>query len=150
MDIWHPISNYPLNVVRASTWGAPFAVFLWRHPRDGFKGSPSRAKLVNGLKSYKIEGRGTFPREGRWDCTKPARWRCPDDYTCQQYDGGEDPDGGLTGPWGSLSAKVSLIIEGPKGRKRRRGSEAVTPIFKDKNRIHKRLMCALGYDRTHK
>jgi hypothetical protein len=108
MDIWHPISNYPLNVVRASTWGrgAPFAIFLWRHPRDGVKGSPSRAKLVNALKSYKTEGRGTFPREGRWDCTKLAHWRCPDDYTCQQYDGGEDPDGGLTGSWGSLSAKV--------------------------------------------
>jgi TRAP-type mannitol/chloroaromatic compound transport system permease small subunit len=26
----------------------------------------------------------------------------------------------------------------------------VTPIFKDKNRMHKRLICALGYDRTHK
>jgi hypothetical protein len=26
----------------------------------------------------------------------------------------------------------------------------VTPIFKDKNRMHKRLMCTPGYDRTHK
>jgi hypothetical protein len=26
----------------------------------------------------------------------------------------------------------------------------LTPIFKDKNRMHKRLMCAPGYDRTHK
>jgi hypothetical protein len=29
-------------------------------------------------------------------------------------------------------------------------SFVVTPIFKDKNRMHKRLMCAPGYDRTHK
>jgi hypothetical protein len=27
---------------------------------------------------------------------------------------------------------------------------AVTPIFKDKNRMHKVLMCAPGHDRTHK
>jgi hypothetical protein len=28
--------------------------------------------------------------------------------------------------------------------------ENVTPIFKDKNRMHKILMCAPGHDRTHK
>jgi hypothetical protein len=30
------------------------------------------------------------------------------------------------------------------------GCTTVTPIFKDKNRMHKRLMCVLGYDHTHK
>jgi hypothetical protein len=29
-------------------------------------------------------------------------------------------------------------------------SGSVTPIFKDKNRMYKRLMCAPGHDRTHK
>jgi hypothetical protein len=29
-------------------------------------------------------------------------------------------------------------------------STFVTPIFNDENRMYKRLMCALGYDRTHK
>jgi hypothetical protein len=38
----------------------------------------------------------------------------------------------------ALSALVSLA------------SFLVTPIFKDKNRMHKRLMCALGIGRTHK
>jgi hypothetical protein len=66
--------------------------------------------------------------------------------TCADLSNGSitipDPNG-YAGWWWEAGRRTSAWCSGEQW-------VTVTPIFKDKNRMYKRLMCALGNSRTHK
>jgi hypothetical protein len=61
-----------------------------------------------------------------------------------------DDDEGKMGKGFMSADELEAVDIGPGDRPRLTYISTVTPIFKDKNRMRKRLTCAPGNNRTHK